>query len=370
MRKKLKIHNGHVITDLYILLNNIPENILYFHEHALRHPLAIYNISKGRVIDAFNDVINALKNSSSYDSEIENLDKMINDLNSQLENKSLNIGEYEDARSQLEEKRKNAKSILGKRNDELKDLLNKQKELLDSMMAFIDDSYHIMKCFYPANSVRKEIADEKEMKFADKWMEQVEKKLIKEYKKRINKYRSHLAPIVNKIKHNHARLNFIQFKTIHGEIKGYFVEGVDKNGTIGPDREIHKLFRNSDTAISLNFDLKYHLVNFIHLCHHLKAVLEKIIKRQHGLTLNLINNGRSEKDIDVKTIESIRSLPYLFFPDEQYKPLPEIILTEQSAEFILPSNSPKPLNYDSGKISFIFTADGVSKTFRLPYWHK
>jgi hypothetical protein len=361
MRKKLRINHTSAITDLYILLSSVPENILFFLEQNERHPLAIYNMSKNRVISAFSDVIDALKNSGSYSDEIRNLNERISTLEHYLKNENLDIKEQEKFRKELEEKRQILKLTLQQRHEDIKSLLSRQKELLESMMAFIDDSYHIMKCFYPANSVKKDIL------FADKWMEEVEKKLIKEYKRQINVYRDRLALIVNKIKHNYARLNYIEFRTIHGVIKGYFVEGVDKNGIIGPDREIHKLFRNSDTAISLNFDLKYHLVNFIYLCHRLKVFLEKIIKKRHGLTVNINYDQNNEKDIEVTIIKSIQSLPYLLFPDEQYKPMPEIVLMEQGVEFIFPSNTVKTLYYDKGDVTFIFTADGVSKTYRLPY---
>ncbi|AZV42009.1 hypothetical protein BAOM_1399 [Peribacillus asahii] len=360
MKKKIKIMNDNLNTDLYALLKNLPDNILYHQEHGLRHPLGIYNISFNRVMSGFKGVFNSIDTRKDFNDEIREKNDDIEKLQGKLP--SVVNEEKQFVEKRIEELKEELKQISKQKATENKKTLDSVKELLDSLMSFIDDTYHILKCFYPANSVKKDI------RFADKWMESVEKRLIIDYKNKLKEYRDILAPIVNKIKHNHARLNSILFKTELGQIGGYYVEGVDSKGSLGPDREIHKQFRNQETAFSLNRDLKFHLVNFYFICHHLKVLINRIIKDKHNLQIDTNNVAfeNSEENFDI--IKTVKALPNLFFPDEIYKPQPEILINENEAEVIFPSNNVSLLLYTDIEINFLASGDGVSKSFRLPYY--
>ena len=361
MKERIRTQNHLVNTGLYLLLKNMPDAMLFNMEHNLRHPLGIYNISSGRVMAGFEGVIKASNSINYYSDILKEHNRILSKLESDLSGETDLM-----ARAQIDEAilniKEELKEISAREGSEHKNLCDAIKELLDSMMAFIDDTYHILKCFYPANSVNQKI------QFADKWMEKVEPKLVREYKSRLNEYRSILAPMVNKVKHNHARLHIIEFRTIHGIIKGYYIEGLDADGYLGTDREVHKLFRNEDTAFSLNRDMKFHLINFYFICHYLKVLIEKIIKSKHNNSIDFVNHVFEDGEANLNVIESVRILPTLFFPDEMIKPIPEINVIEDGFEVILPGGKANLLAYDNTEISCSFGGDGISKTFRLPYY--
>lgn len=151
---------GNYNTELYNILVDLPRNIIFHNEHELREPLGIYTVSTSRVFRAFIKLLEEFNNPAR---DLENLDFA-------------------------------------------------HKELLDSMMAYIDDCYLIMKCFYPKSSVSDGIL------FADKWLKKVDKQIIEDYKKKIEPYRHKVALIVNKTKHNHARYCHIETSSFLGKV--------------------------------------------------------------------------------------------------------------------------------------------------------
>jgi len=310
-----KIIHGNFDTDLFSILENIPDNILYHSEHTLRHPKAIYYLASTRLYESFEECLNLLQN-------------------------------YDNSNNQ-------------------RTFFLAYKEVLDSLMSFIDDTYNILKCFYPASSVRKNII------FAHKWVEQADKKTYNDYNSRITNYREKLAPIVNKIKHEHGRFRSIEFVTSIGNIYGYFIEGVESDGTVYPDKSIHKPYKGFPTAISFNRDLKFHIINFFDVAHQLKVVISKFISKKHNITLpNATHNGSKDTQI-LQICSMIANLPNLFFYDEYDKQIPEVkIYSDQELEFIYGNNKIiQP--YVNAKISVETTiTDGTSKyfKFRVPYW--
>jgi hypothetical protein len=361
VKVKLKRLNNSLTTDLQLLLEQIPENILFHNEHSLRHPIGIFNVSSSRVMKAFQDILEAKDKLVDFDYERDNYNQSLKETEGLL-NQDISQEEQTKLDHKIASLKDELKQLSIKQSEQDNQFLNKVKELLDSLMSFIDDTYHIMKTLFPASEVINPII------FADKWMVKADKKLVTGYKDRLKDYRDFLATIVNKIMHNHGRLNFIKFITVHGEIVGYYIEGLDNNGALGTDRTIHKRFRNEDTAFSLNRDLKFHLTNFFFICHYLKVILQRILERRYNLQIpNLImTKDGSEDFLDV--CMNIQDLPNLFFPDEIYKPVPEINIFDEYVEFTYPANSSILLVYGEIKISSNFSGDGVTKSFRLPYW--
>ena len=232
---------------------------------------------------------------------------------------------------------------------------------MQAINSFIDDTYHIMKTFYPATEKLNEII------FADKWMQKAENKITKKYFNEIFKYKSAISAIVNKIKHNHARLNYVQITTKHGKIIGYFVEGLDNSESLGADTTIHKRYMNADTAFSLNRDLKFHLVNFFYICDSLRESLEEIIKKKYNVELTYQNNSINDSTFKFDTCKRIQELPYLFFPDEMEKNIPVIKIIENSIEFSKNTDAPELLTYEELRVITQMTGDGITKAFRFPY---
>lgn len=314
--KREKIIHGNFNTELYNLLNNLPEEkILYQNEHNLRHPLGIYAVSTSRVFKAFNSLVNILKEKKP-------------------DKEKLSIG---------------------------------HNELLDAIMAFIDDGYLIMKTFFPKSSVNKEI------KFAHQWLKDIDHKIIQDHQKSIAQHRKILNLIVNKIKHNHARYCKINIDTIWGEIKGYYIEGVDDQGVVLPDTEIHPKYGSVYTAISYNKDIKRYFVDFYIFASIIANTSYKLIKKHYGIQVlpRKCEYSGDSKLLDL--IKNIEEIPDLFFPDEYEIELPQILIDQEKEIIELRKTAYKSYlsklkRYKDVKVSNVVSGDGISKSWALPYF--
>jgi hypothetical protein len=192
-----RAQQGNLYPSGYNCLRSLPDCALHHSDHGLRHPLGIYSLSFGRVVRAF---------------------KMVLDENDEI---------YQTPTDSS-----------GRCNFETTALLTAQRELLDALMAHIDDCYQILKALYPAN--RNEAR--KPALFAHQWLSQAKHPTVEFFKDQINPYRETFAPIDNKMKHEHGRLRSIVMRhpalldVPHIRIAGYFVEGVDSHQTLGPKK--------------------------------------------------------------------------------------------------------------------------------------
>ncbi len=308
--------NGNTNTELLNILNSIPESHLFHKEHPLRHPLAIYSISTQRVFNAFNKVIESLEKSKDHN-----------------------------------------------------EITERHQELIESLNSYIDDGYHLMKCLFPKNSVNKNII------FADKWLKSINisvKKIIDDYQSKLSPYRDRIAKINNKVKHNHARYCTIEVSTLHGKIKGYYIEGVNLNEVIIPDNEIHPSMKDGTyTAISYNMDLKRLLVYFYIISDLISKTIYKLYSFQNNTNL-IIKLTPDSSSVLNGICEKIALLPDLFFPDEYVKDIPLIIIRHNGKEIELRENAHtkfinKLRRYTKCKVSTGITFDGISQKWALPY---
>lgn len=184
-------------------------------------------------------------------------------------------------------------------------------------------------------------------------------------------YRDRVAKIVNAIKHNHRKLSVVHF---HGPglfFPGYFVEGVCAGGAIGPDPAIHP---NSNTAISFNRDLPFHMVSLYFAASVLADAVHDIDDAPMQITETSLT--RPDKDL-ADVIRRLSALPRTYFPDEARMsvPLVEYRQTPDSDEFKVvleyPAHRAKARGVPAGcRIQVSWRGDGVSKTYKLPYWQQ
>lgn len=276
--------NGSYDTELYNLLANIPEDFKFYNgEHKLATPLSIYNKSIKRVLKAFEDIVDNLNiyyNAHISDASWENIDA-------------------------------------------------KHKELLDSIMSFIDDGYHIMKCFYSKSYVQKNI------KFADKWLSIIDGAMIQNYQNNIEPYRKKLALIDNKIKHNHARYYHVicvqkHTRYISSKSIGYYIAGIDEKGTSLPDEEIHSLFNGMSTAISYNKDIPELLANVYFISYYTARIIKQIINKDCNINININKVDSPLNDSFMNVLDKVNSMRKYFFPDEYNDALTEFVSKDKS----------------------------------------
>src|SRR6266480_1080236 len=99
---------GNLYPVIYNYLHSLPDIVLHHTDHDLRHPLAIYNVSLSRVTQAFQDTLD--ENDKVYQAP--------------------------------------AKKD-GEIDIDTRPLLKAQQELLEALLAHIDDGYQIFRALHP-----------------------------------------------------------------------------------------------------------------------------------------------------------------------------------------------------------------------------
>lgn len=317
IKRSLAVH-GNLFPSVYGALRLAPESAMHFLDHDLRHPLGIYNVSIGRVLSAFEGVL----------TENDRIQSALFNSSGQLD-------------------------IQGG------PLVEALAELLESMLAHTDDCYHILKTFHPPVTPRKPPA------FAQDWLEAVKDPAVKGFRDAIREHRDAIAAIVNRMKHSHARLCTIVFHGNGPRIVGYFLEGVDKRGSLGPDPVLHP----GNTAISLHRDLRLHLFRLYMIGHYLKTAVLKDLEMLHHTSLDgaLKAEDSSERVVGVAT--RVFQLPPTVFPDEVPKPMPYISYSRSDGELTLEFPGSGARTFPGNmQVQVLFNGDGVTRSFRLPYW--
>ncbi len=327
---------GNLYPSVYNCLRSLPDCALHHADHGLRHPLGIYSLSLGRVVQAFKVVLD--ENDKIYQAPTDSN---------------------------------------GRCNFETDTLLKAQQELLDALMAHIDDCYQILKVLYPANRN----GERKPAHFAHLWLSQAKHPTVRFFKDQIKPYRETFAPIDNKMKHEHGRLRSIVMRhpallnVPHMRIAGYFVEGVDKHQALGPDREIHE----GKYAISFHHDLRHHFVHLYTVGHFLALALIDVIKIEYLPDFKpeqYVSVSQAQIEEIKNVAERIASLPFLFYMNEVTKPVPSVelltineditlILHEKLVFKTLASLHSSTLN--PYHIEIQYKGDDVSRSWKLPY---
>lgn len=312
MKKALKLHGNATFTDLEMILENIDDKILFGSEHGLRHPKAIYLVSSMNVYRSFYNFFDEF-NKLDYD--------------------------------------KNKVCYC-------------HKEITDTLMAYCDDIYHIVKCFIPKDD------NSKDDIFADKWISRIYKKEIRDYKERILEYRDSFAKINNRVKHQHGRYSKVKMEYKYGFVDGYFIDGVDEDGAIVPYEGIHSRYEDKYTATSFNKDIVEFILSFIKISDFAKQLIFCIVKKKHGIELkeNYPDKFENRKDL-YKIISKVAEMKKVYFPNE-YDNLVELNINKNEIEFVKPAREAyvnKIYFIKSAKCSTEFVADGISTNWGLPY---
>ena len=327
---------GNLYPSVYNCLQSLPDSALHHSEHGLRHPIGIYSLSFGRVVQAFKGVLD--ENEKIYQAQIDDN---------------------------------------GRCNFETIALLRAQQELLDALMAHIDDCYQILKALYPVSRN----GAKKPAHFAHAWLSQANHPTVERFKDQITPYRETFASIDNKMKHEHGRLRSIVM--CHPallnvpllRIAGYFVEGVDDQQVLGPDQKIHE----GKYAISFHHDLRHHFVHLSIVGHLLAQALVDVIQIEYLPSFKpqqYVSVSPPEIDELKNIAKRIAGLPFLFYMNEVTKPVPsvdlrvsnedvELILHEKLAFKTLTSLQSSILN--PYQIELQYGGDGVSRSWKLPY---
>lgn len=330
--------DGNLYPDVYNYLRSLPDDVLFHADYTERHPFSIYNLSIQRVILAFKAVLD----------ELDQVSTALLDSSEHL-------------------------------NYRLENLPKLQQELLHSLQSHIDDCYRILKTIHPPVSI-----DEI---FVERWLEKAKHPTYKDFQNAVKDYRKSFAMIVNKIKHNGGQLrplmmyargqgivvhhlgSGIKFSLKDARIVGYFLEGMQPSGRVGPDCDVHP---DGKTAISLNRDLRYHFANLYRIGNHLRRAIVRAVRRIHGVDLpQPIVTELSPRQEEIEQVaERISSLPPLFFQSEFFKATPDVtfLRNTQGAELTLEFSRTRRVTW-SGDVMIYgeIQVDSVCLEYQLPY---
>lgn len=297
--------DGNLNTELYSLLSNISDDVLFNDDHDLRKPISIYNIAFDNVVYLANLVVEDLL-------------------------------------------------------DGKKDVKKNYKLFLESVNSFVDDGYNIIKCFYPKTATNSKSV------FSDKWLECVDSVGIKQYKTSINSAISTTRYIVNKIKHEHGRLGQIFIETSFGCCAGYFLEKYN-NGTLQPDEFIHSKFQKHHTAFSYVQDLMRNIGTIYYVAEKISQYIKKnILKDKPSNNSASYDKDENIRQL-VNKIWATPLL--LFPDEyEKTLTIVDIVNNKLIIKRPIPySYLIKYKRYSQFKCHLLASGDGTSKSFGVPY---
>lgn len=311
MRYELASGSGNLKPRAALALANLGETTSHHQGHGLRPPLAIFNVSFNEVIAKLTVLLDHLENANE---RLPHLDPKEKGWDQRL--------------------------------------LDAQDHVLDALMQHLDSYKSIICCFYEDCGSKSA------------------QKILRSLNRDIRSYRDHVAKIVNLIKHKQRRLSTVFFHDPGIYCIGYYVEGVLLDGAIGPDPEVH---RGSNVAISFNRDLPFHICNLYSCSAALATAIYQVSGAKPAPTTA---ETKSDKEL-VAVLRRVSALPMLFFPDEVRKPNPVVrYVPDRRSNAVrvileMPSRRFRPRTIPAGcRIQTTWCGDGVSRTFKAPYFGK
>ncbi|MEK6284025.1 MAG: hypothetical protein AABN95_27080 [Acidobacteriota bacterium] len=322
-----KDQDGTLAPSAFNYLVNIPDNCCFLNQHARRPPRGIYNVSTEQLVADFSNLLNEYFKTREFIRD--NVDKLPSG------------EEYYDS------------------------LLKAQKDLIHSLQAHVDDCYAILAALIDPATVPPKVA---KIRFTDRWLEAIGFPTLDRFKKSISEYRDgYLAHLVNGLKHRQNRLRGIFFYNSSEVRLGYYLEEPDSDGVPGPSFDLHE---DGNSAFSFAKDILFNLYHVYYLSEMLVDAVGGALQHYQSFTLKAQKVGyENDKWLDV--LRSVLRIQPQVFPNELDEPYPYFAFTENDGDQSLALMYPVtliPLKFPQGmRIFGIFKADGVSKTFRIPY---
>lgn len=277
---------------------------LFYDEHEVRHPLAMYNLSLAAIASRTNSVLDILE---SVEKEYYLY------INSKGEGFSWE-----------------------------RPLLEAMDHFLDTLMEHMEECKYVIRTFFSKSS-NKEY-----------------NKIYTAFKKEVLPYRDYIGAIDNYLKHNQGRLRLVCASNSTGLVPGYFVEGPTPGGGIGPVSRFHG---ESGNPFSFYRDIRFHICNVYATSTRLAHALHTI-----NSDLSETNSVTADDKLSEwhKMMIRVAKLPNFFFPKELAKPYPFIFVDDNKMKLEYPSQKKANKLVGVVAISTNYTGDGVSTTFKIP----
>lgn len=261
-------------------LAGIADNYLFHGQYELKHPLAIYNTSFGKI-----------------ESDLEDFFKIY---------KTISLQDFK---------------TTGKNDDKVRETLKRYKTFLYSLREHLDDCFHIVKILIPPRATFKK----ERVQYI--WLKQnVKDPAVISFLQTIDNYKGFLDNLVNELKHNNGIINGIAYyeDSTNEFSLGYYVANVINDAYV-PVPNIHQKNNGENTAFSLSRDIRFNIYNIF-------FVSEQLIKLAKALNIPAKISISSTEVVEKRRIlyEDIFNLPLYFFPDEYKKEVPSISITREN----------------------------------------
>lgn len=183
----------------------------------------------------------------------------------------------------------------------------------------------------------------------------------------------------NALKHTSNCLRLFQFLDQHAgkKLLGFYLEGVDEKGALGPLLAFHPLYQGSHTAWSYNL----HLRNFYFLIYKIAAEMEPVINRlclRRGTTLSLSQTPLASPVIESVASRGVSNIANrfetafgTFFPQEGTETFKSVSIDTLDGSMVFSDSlaGNKALSSGQGWTGVLSTrGDGVSRSWNLPYF--
>jgi len=305
-----------LLPDIVHHFKQIPEAYIHGqnHDQPMRHPGAIFNISFREVNIAIASTLDAL-------------DEYIKDI----------------------------------KNEEKRDrLLLFKKILYNEICSFYDECYMILIALCPPAPIKGG--------FAYEWLQQNGYKSGDTFKSSSADLVKRYQMINNRLKHNNQRLSALSvtIRDLNIVIPSFYVEGVERGGTICPDVTIHQPFNGVSSAISFNYSIRMIFYLVYILSDKLLDTIKKDLKNRHAFKFPAKAYVKHDALTESNWIR-ICNLPSYFLPNEYGMDLPLAERQNNLFKLIYPRTLSAPLGSGMLSLSGYTTGDGYSKSFGFPY---
>lgn len=183
------------------------------------------------------------------------------------------------------------------------------------------------------------------------------KKAKKELRDNLGWYERHVMAQANHIKHRHAQVRSITMHDPSLAVPGYYIETAIGEEAVGPDPTVHG---KGNTAFSYARETRLAICGLFYISRSLEAVLRKYFGKSESAE-------SKEPSGLMELIERVANFPTAMFPDEYQKKIPSIEITTYSVLISFGRVKPPRIPYGSIQFRTQTVADGVSRTYQIPY---
>jgi len=298
-------------------LLSLPEADLFYNDHGLKHPAALYNTSLHKIESDLADFL--------------------------IVYESLSIENFNPAKQ-------------NENGEKLAEVMGRYRMFLYSLREHLDDCFHVVKTLIAPDARIRDDRNQfnwlKNNPTGDK---------VKNFLQSVSSYKAFLDKIVNELKHNNGVISWICFIDPEKQdfILGYYVANV-RNDKYAPVEKIHAKFEGQDTAFSFGRDVRFNLFHLFLISEELVALIKQL--RIVDPALPTVEPAESRRNL----FEKVCRLPKYVFPDEQVKDIVSTELINGSLELEYPSSSGLPTRRHR-MVVLSWNGDGITRTFGLLY---